>query len=180
MKMLYSHNEINSRLNYLATDINELVTTVDGFGDAVCIPILQGSVPFFHDLSSYFCWNPVVDYVGASSYDGQDQRMIQAYKMPKRHLVQDKAVFLFDDILDTGNTINFFANTLFSMGAKEVIPVVLLKRKHSEWVQDPRINRVIVGFEIYDEWTFGYGMDDENYKGRTLKHILYNLSLIHI
>ena len=159
MKMLYSHNEINSRLNFLAADINALVTTVEGFEDAVCIPILQGSIPFFHELTNYFCWNPVVDYVGASSYEGLEQRMLQAYKLPKKHLVEGKKVFLFDDILDTGDTMTFFVNTLFSMGAKEVVPVVLLKRKFSKWIQDPRVNRVLVGFEIYDEWVFGYGMD---------------------
>lgn len=172
--MLYSHTEIQDRLVYLAADINSLVTTNTNFEDAVCVPILQGSIPFFHDLTNLFCWNPVVDYVGVSSYDGQEQKTFQAYKLPKRHLVENKAVFLFDDILDTGNTINFFVDTLFSMGAKEVIPVVLLKRKAHTWQSDPRIKQTIVGFEIHDEWVYGYGMDSADYKSRTLKHILYN------
>ena len=171
---MYSHTEIQERLVYLASDINALVTTHPDYEDAVCVPILQGSIPFFHDLTSLFCWNPVVDYVGVSSYDGQQQKTFQAYKLPKRHLVEGKTVFLFDDILDTGNTINFFANTLYSMGAKEVVPVVLLKRKVNTWDADPRIKQVIVGFEIHDEWVYGYGMDSDDYKGRTLKHILYN------
>ena len=174
MKMLYGHSEINQRLSVIASEINALVTTNPDFEDAVCVPILQGSVPFFHDLSKYFCWNPVVDYVGVGSYNGQSQQDLVAYKLPKRNLIEGKCVFLFDDIYDTGRTVDFFVKLLYSLGAKQVIPVVLLKRKTTNVPLDPRVNNFICCFEIWDEWVFGYGMDDDNVKGRTLKHILYN------
>lgn len=174
IKMLYSHSEIQDRIVNMASDINALVTTIPDFEDAVCVPVLQGSIPFFHDMTSYICWNPVVAYAGVSSYNGQKQSSITTYKFPKKELIKDKCVFLFDDILDTGTTVNYLTELLYGVGAKEVIPVVLLKRKLSKQPLDSRIKRVMVGFEIEDEWVFGYGMDDENGKGRALKHILHN------
>jgi hypoxanthine phosphoribosyltransferase len=172
-QLLISHPTIVSKLVDLASDINALVTTNPDFEDAVCVPILQGAIPFFVDLTSYLCWNPVVDYVGTALYEGTSRTTINAYKMPKDNFVAGKCVFLFDDVLESGTTIDFFTKTLYSMGAKEVVPVVLLKKENSTYKQDPRVTKMFVGFEIEDHWVFGYGMDDETGKGRTLKHILY-------
>jgi hypoxanthine phosphoribosyltransferase len=173
-QMLLSHHLIQDRLVELASDINSLVTTNPDFEDAVCVPILQGAVPFFVELTSYLCWNPVVDYVGIRTYEGTSRSTIDAYKMPKHDYVNGKCVFLFDDILESGNTVEFFTKTLYSMGAKEVVQVALLKKKTSTYQPDPRVSKVLVGFEIDDLWVYGYGMDDENGKGRSLKHVLYN------
>ena len=174
MKTLITNKQLHQRISEVSNHINELVSSNPYYADAVCIPILQGSIPFFTDISKHFCWNPVVDYVGLSSYDGETQVQFHPYKMPKRSLVVDKVVFLFDDILDTGKTANFFTNTLYSLGAREVIPVFLLKRKNTNWAADSRIRSVIHCFDIADEWVFGYGMDDVESRYRTAKHILYN------
>lgn len=175
MKILHRFDRIQDELFRTAVKINTIVTGTDGLGtDTVCLPILQGSAPFFTDISRYFAWDPIVDYVGASSYSGTSRQMINAYKLPKPNLVAGKPVLLFDDILDSGNTIDYFVKTCYTLGATTVIPVVLLKRKSTPYVQDPRVPTTISVYEIDNEWVWGYGMDDIHGKGRTSKHIVYH------
>lgn len=177
MKILHAYNHIQDDLFKTAVKINTLVTGTNGFGtDTICLPILQGSTPFFTDISRYFAWDPIVDFVGASSYSGTSRQTINAYKLPKPNLVAGKAVLLFDDILDSGTTIDFFVKTCYTLGAATVIPVVLLKRKGTQYVQDPRVPMTISVYEINNEWVWGYGMDDIHGRGRTLKHIMYDES----
>ena len=173
MKTLITNSAIQAKLSELAIQINEIATNNLQTVDAACVPVLQGATPFFVDLSKHFCWNPIVDYVGVSSYNEPDNNFY-TYKMPKPYHIRGKIVFLFDDILDTGNTANYLINMLYSFGAVDVVPVFLLKRKSTSWMPDPRIKLVMHGFDINDEWVFGYGMDDVNGQFRTAKHILYN------
>lgn len=159
MKTLIHSEEIQKELDVLADTLNNKFVNKS---DVVCVPILQGGVKFFVDLSNRFKFNPVVDYVGASSYHGEERRDIKAYKLPEPGLIANKTVLLFDDILESGQTMKFFTNLLFSFGAKEVIPVVLLKRADSKAELDPRIKKSYHCFSIGDSWVFGYGMDNED------------------
>lgn len=159
MTTLISNAEIQDKLSKLAMELNSQFVNRT---DVVCMPILQGSVKFFADLSSYFRFNPIVEYVGASSYSGQDRGDIIAYKLPDPGLVAGKTILLFDDILESGQTINFFINLLYSLGAAEVIPVMLLRRVDTKYKYDPRVKSFYEAFVIGDSWVFGYGMDNES------------------
>jgi len=175
MKILHRFDRIQDELFKTAVKINAIVTGTNGLGtDTVCLPILQGSVPFFTDISRDFAWDPIVDYVGASSYSGTSRQMINAYKLPKPNLIVGKPVLLFDDILDSGNTMDYFVKTCYTLGASTVIPVVLLRRAKSPYIQDPRVPMTISVYSVNDEWVWGYGMDDIHGKGRTSKHIIYD------
>ncbi len=180
MKILHRYDQIQEDLFQLGVKINKIVSSDPIHKDAVCLPILQGVTPFFTDVSRHFAWDPIVDFVGASSYSGQNRQMINAYKMPKPNVIQDKSVFIFDDILDSGATMDFFVKTCFSSGATAVTPVVLLKRKSIPYTlpttPDPRVNETLFVYEINSEWVWGYGMDDVHGRGRTIKHILYDES----
>jgi hypoxanthine phosphoribosyltransferase len=169
MTTLISNTEIHSKLKKLAIELNSQFVNRT---DVVCMPILQGSVKFFADLSHYFRFNPVVEYVGASSYNGQDRGDIVAYKLPTPELVAGKTILLFDDILESGQTINFFTNLLYSLGAAEVIPIMLLRRVDTKYKYDPRVESFHEVFVIGDSWVFGYGMDDESGHYRSHPDIL--------
>jgi hypoxanthine phosphoribosyltransferase len=172
MKTLYSNSHIQEALFSKAVKLNTIVDTDPDMHDPVCLPILQGATNFFVDLSKNFAWNPQVDYVGVSSYEGTERKTINAYKMPKPDYVANRAVMIFDDILDSGHTMDFLVKTCFSLGAKAVMPVVLIKRKNTPYVNDPRAKDLVSVFEIGDEWIWGYGMDDEFGRCRTYKHII--------
>lgn len=170
MKQLISNDRIQIELDKTARKLNDLFVNRD---DIVCIPILQGGVRFFVDLSSKFAFNPVVKYAGVSSYEGMFSREIHVYKLPKREDIEGKTVLIFDDILDTGNTMDFLVKTLFDMGAKEIIPVFLLGRETRTYQFDSRIQTAFELFTIGEQWVFGYGMDNPTGHYRTLNYIAY-------
>jgi hypoxanthine phosphoribosyltransferase len=172
MKTLYPNNKIQEALFKKAMALNNIISTDPDMKDPVCLPVLQGATPFFVDISRNFAWNPIVDYVGVSSYEGTSRQTINAYKMPKPDLIAGKAVMIFDDILDSGTTMDFLVKTCFSLGATAVMPVVLLKRSATPYVNDPRAKELLSVFEIGDEWVWGYGMDDEEGRCRAYKHII--------
>lgn len=169
-KTLIFSKDIKHALNKLADELNRDYSHED---NVVCMPILQGATKFFCDLSTRIDFDPIVEYVGAASYNGKQQSDIQAYKLPTRELVAGKTVLLFDDILDSGRTIAFFTNILYSFGATDVVPVVLLKRSETNHKYDPRVRKFHECFEIGNEWCWGYGMDNEQGRGRTFDDIMY-------
>jgi hypoxanthine phosphoribosyltransferase len=173
MKILFTHDELDARTKSLAIQLNAIFGKYEP-GSISCVPLLQGAARFFVDTSKHLQFETIVDFAGATSYQGETQKDLVIYKLPNVENVKDKVVLLFDDILDTGRTIDSFAKTLYSMGAKEVIPVVLLRRANTEYVWDERIKRHFVGFNIGDEWVYGYGMDGEGGLYRTLNEIAYN------
>ena len=75
---------------------------------------------------------------------------------------------LFDDIADSGNTLNFLTSMLKQYGAKEVKSCVLIKKAHCAHPID------VCGFTMTeDHFVFGYGMDGVDGRGRSLNTILY-------
>ena len=131
--------------------------------EVVFCPILQGAVPFFVDVCKYVFMEPYVDYIGISSYHGKEQKEFLVYKMPDAELVKGKIVWLFDDIADSGKTLDFLKTTLLSFGAAEVKTCVLLKKKSCPFPVD------LYGYPLEDNtWVWGYGMDAPNGRGRTI------------
>jgi hypoxanthine phosphoribosyltransferase len=125
-KLLITHSRIEEATKAIAAKIKGNYASPK---DLCFIPVLQGSIPFFVDLSTYLGFHEaVVDYVGVSSYNGENQQNLHLYKSVKKECVSGKICFIVDDILDSGTTMSFLTNYLFSLGAAEVVPVVLLKR----------------------------------------------------
>lgn len=144
-------------------DIAEhLDSVIENENEVVFCPIMQGSIPFFTDISKYCMADTYVDYIGISSYKGTQQGEFLVYKLFDTELVKGKTVWLFDDIADSGNTLKFLTDQLMQYGAKEVKTCVLLKKETCTFPVD------IFGFEVGDGWMFGYGMDAPNGKGRSL------------
>jgi hypoxanthine phosphoribosyltransferase len=163
-QILYTPWQIEDVVDGIATHLNTLYDQQNE-DEVVLAPILQGAVPFFSDISRNLLFNPYVDYIGVSSYDGEEQTQFNLYKAPDRAIVKDRTVWLFDDIADSGNTLQFMKNVLLSMGAKEVKTCVLLKKNHCTYPVD------LYGFPMNDEWVWGYGMDAPDGRGRLLNAI---------
>lgn len=149
---------ISQHLNSLYNEQNE--------DQVVFAPLLQGAVPFFADVAKGIMFDPYVDYIGISSYEGVTQKEFNLYRMFDPSLVKGKTVWLFDDVVDSGNTLSFLTKLLSQFGAKEIKTCVLIKKKSCTFTVD------LYGFEC-DEWIWGYGMDAPNGRGR-LKNAIYS------
>lgn len=163
-KILYTEDEIKDAVKRLAAELNN-IHNENNEDQVVMVPLLQGAVNFFADLSNHLAFNPYVEYLGVSSYEGEEQTEFNIYRMPKLETIIGRTVWLVDDLLDSGNTIEFISKLLLQFGAKEVRVCVLIRKTHSKVKGD------LVGFEMGDEWIWGYGMDAPNGRGRLLKSI---------
>lgn len=172
MKILIGQEELEARTELLAAELNYMFKDTPS-NEITCVPLLQGAIRFFVDTSRHFTFDPVVDYAGIRSYDGHTQMEFDLYKIPKADNIKGKTILLFDDILDTGLTMGYMVNLMYELGAKEVVPVLLIRRSNTKITWDPRITRVVVCYDIADEWIWGYGLDAIDGTGRTLNDIIY-------
>lgn len=170
IKVLITEEELIASTFRLGVELNKNYSKNTNI---LCCPVLQGATRFFIDVSRHFTFDPQVEYIGVSSYDGEEQKSFNEYRMPNPDKVVGKTVLLFDDILDTGNTMQYLTDKLYNMGAEEVIHIVLLKRANTEYKGHPKVTKVHVCHNIGDEWLWGYGMDAVDGKGRTLGDIFY-------
>ena len=154
--------DITKQFNALYNEQNEQ--------QVLFVPILQGATTFFQDICRGITFNPYIDYVGVSSYKGERQGEFHLYKMVDPSLIRGRVIWLFDDIADSGKTLDFLAQMLMQYGAKEVKTCVFLKKSKCPYPVD------LHAFDMGNEWVWGYGMDDVHGRGRTIKHILYDES----
>jgi hypoxanthine phosphoribosyltransferase len=165
VEIILSPNELEEIAFGVAEQINEIYEnkTLEIEHEVVFCPILQGAIPFFADICKGVLMEPYVEYIGLSSYKGKEQQDdFSVYKIPPVETIKGRTVWLFDDIADSGKTLNFLSRLLLSMGAREVKTCVLLKKKSCTYPVD------IYGYELEDEmWVWGYGMDAPNGRCRT-------------
>lgn len=161
-RVLFDPVEIDDCVWGIANVINEKYQNHDEESSLVFCPILTGAIPFFTNLSNYLQFDPYIEYIGVSSYNGTEQQdKFNVYKLPPADTIKDRIVWLFDDIADSGLTLDFLTRTMLSMGAKQVKTCVLLKKNTCTFPVD------IYGFPLEnDDWIHGYGLDAPNGRGR--------------
>jgi hypoxanthine phosphoribosyltransferase len=108
-----------------------------------------------------------VDFIRLKSYDGQDNSQGVSVIKGLELDLKGKRVYIVDDILDTGATIIEAIQLANDRMAQEVKVVTLLKRKVGPMTPD------FYGFEIGNEFVYGYGLDDYGLK-RNLDFIAYD------
>ena len=166
-EILYTPWEIEDCVMDTSEHFNQLYNA-ENEHEVVFAPILTGVVPFFNDVCKGLMFDPYVEYIGINSYQGAEQKEFNLYKMFDPKVIKGKTVWLFDDIADSGNTLNFLTSMLKQYGAKEVKSCVLIKKAHCAHPID------VCGFTMTeDHFIFGYGMDGVDGRGRSLNTILY-------
>jgi hypoxanthine phosphoribosyltransferase len=134
----------------------------------VFVCVLNGGFMFFSDLvknlhlSKFEC-----DFIRVKSYLGQEQGEIITIKGIENS-IENKHVYLIDDIYDSGRTIKYLVDNLSKRNPKSLRVATIIKRK----VNIHPIENIDYLFEIDDEWVWGYGMDDENGFNRNLSYIV--------
>lgn len=162
---LISEDAIRERVDELAREISA------DYGDAgtlVLVGILKGAFVFLADLARRITVPRQIEFMALSSYDGADKdsgavRLL----MDLRTNIEGKDVLVVEDIVDTGQTLEYLLETL---GARRPgsLATCALVRKRGAPDRAPPVD--YLGFEVPDEWVVGYGLDyRERY--RTLPYI---------
>lgn len=160
---LISKEDIQSRIETLANEINKDYSSNNS---VVCVCVLRGAFLFFSDLVRKLNLDVDIEFIQASSYENGTENQGLTIKSKLSYNVKDKTVFLIDDIVDSGNTLNQLSIIFKDLGASDVKTVALVCRPQSQTLVD------YYGFVIGDEWIYGYGLDLQG-KKRTLLDIKY-------
>jgi hypoxanthine phosphoribosyltransferase len=159
MEILFDDVAILTKVKELAEQIS-----VDHVYDSrntlppVLICILNGSIHFFSDLVRSMSIDCEIDFLRLKSYEGQDNSGgIKCLKGLELDL-KGKRVYIVDDICDSGATMMEALFMVNSRMAEEVKVVTLLKRRNGVGLTD------FYGFEIDDQWCYGYGLDNNGLK----------------
>ncbi|MGB5994756.1 MAG: phosphoribosyltransferase family protein, partial [Candidatus Deferrimicrobiaceae bacterium] len=98
-----------------------------------------------------------VDFIALAAY-GQDAAPSGAVRliMDLRTNISGKHVLIVEDIVDTGNTLEYLIHTLLPRKPASLKTCVMLRKKEC-MKKEVRID--YLGFDIPDVWVVGYGLD---------------------
>ena len=131
--------------------------------DFIMVGLLKGSVAFMVDLMRKVNLDFSIDFIVASSY-GSGTVSSGRVNIQKdiSQSVEGKDILIVEDIIDSGNTLDFITKYLKAKKAKSVKHCTLFNKPDSR-VADIHID--YAGAVMPDEFIVGYGLDyDEKYR----------------
>jgi len=152
-KTIINQKEISAMVRRIADEINEDL----GDEPAVFIGVLKGCVFFFTDLVRKLKPKVEIDFIQVSSYG--DSTLSSGTVVLVKDItadVRNRHVFLVEDIVDTGTTLNDVADMIRARHPKSVRIVSLLSKPSRRTVD---IDISFLGAEIDDVFVVGYGLD---------------------
>ena len=154
-RVLVSQQSIAERMPALAREI--VAWLGDGDDEVVIVPVMTGAFIFAADLVRLLPMRMRITLAAVSSYPGastSSQGVRPIGNLPAK--LEGRRVLLVDDILDSGNTLNFLRSDMMQRGAASVRGCVLLRKKLPAAMATPC---EFVGFDIPDEFVVGCGLD---------------------
>ncbi len=162
-RVLVPEDTVQAHVKVLAHQISLDYADADKI---ILVGVLRGAFIFLADLVRYLEVPHIVDFMSISSY-GQTAVPGQVrLVLDLREPIVNQHVIIVEDIVDTGNTLNYLYHTLKSRGPATLRTCSLVRKKR-EHVSVP-ID--YLGFDIPDVWVVGYGLDYAD-THRTLPYI---------
>ena len=157
-EIMITEEEIRDAAKRLAKQIEQ---DYAGAEDIVFVGLLKGSVQFMADLLKNIDMMCRIDFMCVSSY-GKNTKSTGRVNIIKdlSEPIDDKNVIIVEDIIDSGNTLNFIKKYFSAKNAKSVRICTLLNKPSRREVE---IDVDYIGFEIPDEFVVGYGLDYQEY-----------------
>lgn len=152
-EILISADEIQKKISELGAQLTEEYE--DRF--PLVVGILKGSLPFMGDLIQKIDTHIEFDLMDVSSY-GSGTVSSGEVKIVKdlNTSVQGRDVLILEDIIDSGNTLNYLVKLFHHRQAKSVKIVTLLDKPEGRKVD---ITPDTAGFIVPDKFVVGYGLD---------------------
>ncbi|MBQ4105632.1 MAG: hypoxanthine phosphoribosyltransferase [Clostridia bacterium] len=157
--ILLSEEKIQSLVKAMAAQISEDYKDKN----LLLVGLLKGSVMFMSDLMKELTVDCKIDFICASSYGSGSEssgrvNIIKDVSQP----LDGKDVLIVEDIIDSGNTLNFITKYFAAKNAASVRICTLLSKPDRRVVDIPVD---YIGTEVPDEFVIGYGLDyDERYR----------------
>ena len=152
--IVLTHDELYNRIKQLATDLDKEIK-----GDIpIFLIVMNGGIFFAAELLKQVKSPFLVDYIHASRYRSETfgSNHITWYHQPQIEAIKDKTVYVIDDILDEGHTLDEIKRFLLQAGAKSCKMVVLVDKD----IGKPKpVTADHVGVASPNHYLFGFGMD---------------------
>lgn len=160
---IIAQEDIENKVKLLALQISEDYKGLN----PVLIGVLKGCFIFLGDLIRNLDIIHEVDFIKISSYrDGSTNSEIKLVNDITTS-IDGRNIIIVEDIVDTGNSLNFLKDHLANYGPESMKTCTLVYRKNKS-ENCPEIE--YKGFEIEEGFLIGYGMDYGEW-GRNLRDI---------
>jgi hypoxanthine phosphoribosyltransferase len=156
-------DRIQARVKEMAEQISSDFADVE---QLYMVGILKGAFMFLADLTRHLTIPHVVDFMAVSSYGKSTSSGAVRILMDLREPVEGLHLMIVEDIVDSGNTLDYL-NRLLQWRNPASLHSCVLVRKQRKAVDTPVD---YLGFEIPDVWVVGYGLDFAD-RHRTLPFI---------
>ena len=153
LKILLSEKEIKARVQELGDQL------YDAFHDKnpLFVGVLKGCFIFMADLVRAAQLKSELEFIGVSSYqNGTKSSGVVQITRDLQEDINGRDVIIVEDILDSGNTLEFLKKYLMAKGAASVTIVTLLDKPAR---REKTITADYAGFVVPDEFVVGYGLD---------------------
>lgn len=129
----------------------------------VFVGILTGAVAFTVDLTREYGHRCSIDFIRIKTYKGRYQNK-KPYIDTKLSLdIENKAVVLVEDIIDTGKTVDAALRYLWKQNPRSIVLMSLFGPRRRYFDVDEQY--FLFETPPKNKYVFGYGMDDdENYR----------------
>jgi hypoxanthine phosphoribosyltransferase len=129
----------------------------------VFVGVLKGCVYFLTDLTRHIRHSLEIDFIQVSSYGASTTSSGSVVLVKDITVdVRDRDVYLVEDIVDTGTTLNDVVQLISARHPRSVQVVSLLSKPSRRQVE---VEVAFLGVEIEDRFVVGYGLDyAENYR----------------
>lgn len=162
-ELLFSPEEINKLIDKIATRINN---DING-RDTVFIAVLNGAFIFAADLIRKIGENAQITFLKLASYIDDHSTGEVRQLIGINNSLENKTIIILEDIIDSGNTLEYLKNELKKHKPLE-IKVAALLFKPGACKRNVQID--YLGTEVPDRFLVGYGLD-YNGLGRNLRGV---------
>jgi hypoxanthine phosphoribosyltransferase len=160
-RCLIPEERLRNRVRELAKEIEEHYQGKEPF-TAICV--LKGSSVFFADLIRAVDLPLNCEFLGVTSYPNRPKQSGEVkITLDLQVSVAGKHVLIVEDVIDSGNTLQYLMRTLEARKPASLKVCTLFLKPHT--LRAP-YEIDFVGFQIGDEYVVGYGIDHQDrYRG---------------
>ncbi len=153
LHVVFSETQIQERVKELGLEITE---TYKG-EPVVVICVLKGAFMFFSDLVKTIDCPLILDFVRVASYgSGSESSKHISFSKDIEVSIEGKHVLIVEDIIDTGNTMEFLLHQMDARGAKSIKVAALINKSER---RELAIDVDFIGFNLPSGFIVGYGLD---------------------
>ncbi len=159
-RVLLTEDQLQTRI----AELGETISRDYAGKNLLLLCVLKGGVLFLTDLMRHISIPHEIDFMAVSSYGRGVRETTGVVRIVKDldEPIENKHILIVEDIIDSGVTLNYLIQLLEPRNPASLKICTLLNKWQRRTVDIPVD---YVGFDIEDEFVFGYGLDlDERYR----------------